>query len=42
MTTMRWMGQDSEAATDYLQSSDAIDERMKERILNRGRGGRGR
>ncbi|MFT7173532.1 MAG: hypothetical protein ACI9NQ_001753 [Paracoccaceae bacterium] len=42
MTTMRWMGQDSEAATDYLQSSDAIDERMKERILNRGQGGRGR
>lgn len=42
MTTMRWMGQDSEAATEYLQSSDAIDERMKERILNRGQGDRGR
>tara|TARA_B110000881_G_C18568785_1_gene514359 strand:+ start:559 stop:1929 length:1371 start_codon:yes stop_codon:yes gene_type:complete len=39
MTTMRWMGEDSEAATEYIQSSDVIDDRMKDRILRRGEGG---
>jgi hypothetical protein len=38
MTTMRWMGEDPEAASNYLETSDFIDEGMKKRIL--GRGGR--
>jgi hypothetical protein len=36
MTTMRWMGEDPEAATNYVENSEGIDERMKERILRRG------
>ena len=36
-TTMRWMSEDREAATEYLETSDTIDSRMKERILNGGR-----
>lgn len=39
MTTMRWMGEDREAATEYIESSDIIDERMKERIMRGGRRG---
>ena len=35
MATMRWMGEDREAAIDFVQSSDLIDERMRERILRR-------
>ena len=44
MTTMRWMGEDREAATEYIQSSETINEEMKEGILNGGwgRGRRGR
>ncbi len=38
MTTMRWMGEDPEAASNYLETSEFIDEGMKKRIL--GRGGR--
>ncbi|MEN8772655.1 MAG: hypothetical protein ABF379_12205 [Akkermansiaceae bacterium] len=38
MTTMRWMGEDPEAASSYLETSEYIDEGMKKRIL--GRGGR--
>jgi hypothetical protein len=29
------MGEDREAAIDFVQSSDLIDERMRERILRR-------
>lgn len=35
MTTMRWMSEDRESAMNYVQNSDLIDERMKERILRR-------
>ena len=38
VTTMRWMGEDPEAASNYLETSEFIDEGMKKRIL--GRGGR--
>jgi hypothetical protein len=38
MTTMRWMGEDPKAASNYLESSEFIDEGMKKRIL--GRSGR--
>ncbi|MFT6865178.1 MAG: hypothetical protein ACJAVK_003752 [Akkermansiaceae bacterium] len=38
MTTMRWMGEDSVGATKYIESSDVIDDRMKERILRNGGG----
>ena len=40
MTTMRWMSEDSEGATEYIESSTVIDDRMKERILRQGGGGR--
>ncbi len=36
-TTMRWMTQDREAATEYIQNSETINEGMKNRILNGGR-----
>lgn len=39
MTTMRWMTEDREAATNYVQNSDLIDDRMRERILGRNGGG---
>lgn len=35
MATMRWMGEDREAATNYVQNSEFIDDRMRERILRR-------
>jgi len=36
-TTMRWMSEDREAATEFIESSDLVDERLKSRILNGGR-----
>lgn len=39
-TTLRWMSEDRDAATDYLESSEIIGDRMKNRILNGGGGGR--
>jgi hypothetical protein len=53
MATRRWMQEDSAAATEYIQSSTAISEEAKQRIIEgggrgwggpgggRGRGGRG-
>ncbi len=40
----RWMQEDKEAATNFINGSDAMDDRMKERILSGGSmwGGRGR
>ena len=38
MTTMRWMGEDPQAATQYLETSEFIDEGMRKRIM--GRSGR--
>ena len=40
----RWMQEDKEAATSFINGSDAIDDRMKERLLNGESmwGGRGR
>lgn len=50
----RWMQEDKEGATNFINNSDAINDRMKERLLDgrgmwggrggggRGRGGRGR
>ena len=35
MATMRWMGEDREAAINYLQTSEVIDDRMRQRILRR-------
>ncbi|YCM45312.1 hypothetical protein V2O64_04665 [Verrucomicrobiaceae bacterium 227] len=44
VAAVRWMGQDKEAATAYIQSTEAISEDAKGRILERaeGRGGPGR
>lgn len=41
MTTARWMGEDSAAATQYLETTNAIDQGMKDRIIRRS-GGEGR
>lgn len=41
MTAIRWMGEDKEAATQYIQSSEIVDDRAKEWILGGG-GRRGR
>ncbi|MDB4265447.1 hypothetical protein N9891_01715 [bacterium] len=38
-TTMRWMAEDRDSATEYLQTSEAISEGMRDRILNGGRRG---
>lgn len=41
VATVRWMGQDKEAATEYIQTTDVISEDAKNRILQRGEvGGR--
>lgn len=46
VAAVRWMGQDKEAATSYIQSSEAISDDAKNRIIERaeggGRGGFGR
>jgi hypothetical protein len=43
MSVWRWMQEDREAATSYVQSSTSLSEEAKERLLdNRGWGGRGR
>lgn len=48
ITTAGWMQQDPEAATSYLENTEAISQESKDRIKNwgrgggRGRGGRGR
>ncbi|MDB4295831.1 hypothetical protein N9908_06245 [Akkermansiaceae bacterium] len=36
MTAYRWMNDDSAAATEYIQNSDAVSDRIKERVLNSG------
>ncbi len=38
MTARRWMAEDREAATAYIQSSEMFTDRMKRRALGRGRG----
>jgi hypothetical protein len=35
MTTMRWMSEDREAATNYIRNSDMIDDRWRDRLLRR-------
>ena len=42
VATMRWMEQDKDAATSYIQSTEAISEDAKNRILERAEGGGGR
>jgi len=40
MTTMRWMSEDRESAMNYVQTTEMIDDRMKDRILRQnGEGG---
>ena len=39
-TTFEWMAEDSAAATEYIESSTAVSDEMKERLLN-NEGGRG-
>ena len=41
MTVMRWMQEDREAATSYVQSSTSLSDEAKERLIE-GRGGWGR
>ncbi|MDB4354100.1 hypothetical protein N9Z02_02235, partial [Akkermansiaceae bacterium] len=36
MTAFRWMSEDSEGATQYIQNSDSVSDRMKERLLDGG------
>ncbi len=36
VTAMRWMSQDPDAATGYIQSSESISDGVKERLLNGG------
>ena len=40
MTAWRWMQEDREAATTYIQSSTSLSDEAKERLLE-GRGGWG-
>lgn len=40
VATVRWMGQDREAATSYIETTDVISEDAKNRILRRGNGDR--
>ena len=40
MTTMRWMTEDREAATNYIQNSDIIDDRWRDRLLRESGEGR--
>ena len=40
MATRRWMEQDREAATSYIQQSTTLDDQTKQRLLEGG-GGRG-
>lgn len=42
MTASRWMREDEAAAKAYVEQSTAIDDGMKERLLNGNDGGRGR
>ncbi len=41
MATRRWMQQDREAATNYIQQSTTLSDEAKQRILEGGRGGWG-
>lgn len=42
MTVGGWMRQDSEAANNYLESTESLSQEAKDRIKNWGSGGRGR
>jgi hypothetical protein len=39
MTAMRWMQEDKEAATQYIETTTALSDEAKTRIIERAEGG---